>query len=193
MNGSQDSTVTHLLSRVRVGDHLAFDELVSIVYEELRTLARIQRRRWAGDETLNTTALVHEAYLKLAAQDGPTWQDRAHFGRVAAKAMRQILIDYSRAQRAAKRGGGQILLSFDELRTAGAGGEFSYEHADTLLAFDEALTRLSQVDERQSQIAECRLFASMTVPETAEALGSSPATVKRSWAVAKAWLYREMQ
>ena len=193
MNRSLDSTVTQLLVRVRAGDHAAFDELVSIVYEELRTLARIQRRRWAGDETLNTTALVHEAYLKLAAQDEPTWKDRAHFGRVAARAMRQILIDYSRAQRAAKRGGGQIRLSFDELRTAGASGEFSYEHADTLLAFDEALTRLSKIDARQSQIAECRLFASMTVPETAEALGSSPATVKRSWAVAKAWLYREMQ
>jgi RNA polymerase sigma factor (TIGR02999 family) len=191
LNASQDRAVTELLVRVRAGDHAAFDELVSIVYEELRTLARIQRRRWTGDETLNTTALVHEAYLKLAVQDEPQWQNRAHFERVAAKAMRQILIDYSRAQRALKRGGEQARVSFDSLKVA-AHGEFSGEHAEALIALDLALTKLSKVSDRQAQIAECRLFGDMTVPDTAVALGTSPATAKRSWAVAKAWLYREL-
>jgi RNA polymerase sigma factor (TIGR02999 family) len=193
MNASQETTATQLLVRVRAGDRAAFDELVSIVYQELRNLARIQRRRWRGDDTLDTTALVHEAYLKLAAQGEPGWESRAHFGRVAARAMRQILINYSLARRTAKRGGERVRVSFGKLRMAGSSGEVSAEHADTLIALDEALRKLSEIDERQSQIVECRFFGGMSIPDTAEALGASPATVKRGWAMAKAWLYREMQ
>ena len=194
VNGRQE-TVTELLVKVRGGDQTAFDELVSIVYDELRSLARIQRRRWRGNETLNTTALVHEAYLKLAVQEEPHWESRAHFRGVAARAMRQILIDYSRAQHTAKRGGEHFRVSLDpeELKQARLSGEFSGRHADSLVELDGALKALAEFDDRQSRVVECRFFGGMTIPETAEALRMSEATVQRDWAVAKAWLYREMQ
>lgn len=193
MEGSDQSTVTQLLAEYRGGSGAAFDQVVQIVYEELRDLAHAQRRRWHGDDTLNTTVLVHEAYLKLAAQDDPKWENRGHFRRVVAKAMRQILIDYSRAQRTAKRGGERDRVSFDDLRAAGSSGEFSSRDAAALIALDESLSRLSKLDDRQNQVVECRFFGGLTIPETAEALGVSAATVEREWAIAKAWLYRDMQ
>jgi RNA polymerase sigma factor (TIGR02999 family) len=153
----------------------------------------VQRRRWHGDDTLNTTALLHEAYLKLADQADPHWESRTHLRRVVAKAMRQILIDYSLAQRTTKRGGERLRVSFDELRATGSSGEFSSQDAEALIALNESLNRLSKLDDRQSQVVECRFFGGMTIPETAETLGTSPATVERDWAIAKAWLYRDMQ
>jgi len=193
MNGPHQSTVSRLLLEYGAGSNSAFDEVVQIVYEELRDLARGQRQRWHGDDTLNTTALVHEAYLKLADQADPQWVSRTHFRRVVAKAMRQILIDYSLAQRTTKRGGERLRVSFDELRATGSSGEFSSQDAEALIALDESLNRLSKLDERQSQVVECRFFGGMTIPETAETLGISTATVERDWAIAKAWLYRDMQ
>jgi RNA polymerase sigma factor (TIGR02999 family) len=181
------------LAQVGAGDRSAFDELVPIVYEELRGLARAQRQGWQGDDTLNTTALVHEAYEKLAAPDEPQWQDRAHFRSVAARAMRQVLIDYSRARTAAKRGGKLTRVSFDELRVAGSSGDLSDRHAMLLIALDQSLERLTALDSRQGRVVECRFFGGMTIPEAAEALGVSRATVQRDWVMAKAWLYRDMQ
>ena len=193
MNDSLQTTVSRLLAEVRAGSRSAFDDLVPIVYEELRDLARAQRHGWQGDETLNTTALVHEAYQKLAAQDEPRWESRAHFRSVAARAMRQVLIDYSRARCAAKRGGKFVRVSFDELRVAGSSGELSDRHARLLIALDESLGRLIALDSRQGRVVECRFFGGMTIPDTAEALGVSRATVQRDWLMAKSWLYRDMQ
>jgi RNA polymerase sigma factor (TIGR02999 family) len=136
---------------------------------------------------------VHEAYEKLAAQDKPAWASRAHFRSAAARAMRQILVDYSRAQRAAKRGGGLARVSLDELRALDSGATFSGQHTETLLVLDESLTRLAAIDERQTRVVECRFFGGMTIQETAESLRISAATVQRDWAMAKAWLYRDMQ
>ena len=191
-NSSRQNTTTQLLRRVRDGSRSAFDELVPIVYDEMRKLAHAQRRRWHGDETLNTTALVHEAYLKLAAQDDPRWESRAHFRSVAARAMRQILIDYSRGRLRGKRGGDRIRVPFDELRVASASGELSSQEAEQLVALDESLLRLSRLHDRQSRVVEYRFFGAMTIADTAEAIGISSATVRRDWAVAKAWLYRDM-
>ena len=193
MSDSVQTTVSMLLAEVRAGSRSAFDDLVPIVYEELRDLARAQRRGWQGDETLNTTALVHEAYQKLAAQDEPHWGSRAHFRSVAARAMRQVLIDYSRARCAAKRGGKQVRVSFDELRVAGSSGAVSDRHAELLIALDKSLEKLSDLDSRQARVVECRFFGSMTIPDTAAALGISRATVQRDWVMAKSWLYRDMQ
>jgi RNA polymerase sigma factor (TIGR02999 family) len=193
MNDSRHSTVTQLLGELRAGRPSAFDELVPLVYDELRELAHAQRHRWRGDETMNTTALIHEAYLKLAAQNEPRWESRAHFRSVAARAMRQILINYAKEKRTQKRGGERERVSLDELRLADPGAELSSRQAEALIALDKSLGRLKQLDHRQSRIVECRFFGGMTIPDTATALGVSPATVQRSWAMAKAWLYRDMQ
>jgi RNA polymerase sigma factor (TIGR02999 family) len=193
VNDTLQTTVSMLLAEVRAGNRSAFDDLVQIVYEELRDLARAQRHGWQGDETLNTTALVNEAYQKLAAQDEPRWESRAHFRSVAARAMRQVLIDYSRARCAAKRGGKLVRMSFDELRVAGSSGELSDQHARLLIALDQSLERLIALDSRQGRVVECRFFGGMTIPDTAEALGVSRATVQRDWLMAKSWLYRDMQ
>jgi len=193
LDDSLQTTVSMLLAEVRAGNRSAFDDLVPIVYEELRDLARAQRRGWQGDETLNTTALVHEAYQKLAAQDEPHWGGRAHFRSVAARAMRQVLIDYSRARTAAKRGGKLTRVSFDELRIADSSADLTDRHPRLLIALDQSLEKLTALDSRQGRVVECRFFGGMTIPDTAEALGVSPATVQRDWVMAKAWLYRDMQ
>lgn len=164
-----------------------------LVYHELRRLAEQQRRRWEGEHSLNTTALVHEAYLRLGRQPGAAWQSRAHFMAVAARAMRQILIDYARYQRAEKRGSGQRPISLDELESALTGVNTAAEaEVDALIALDEALHRLEEHDPRQAQIVECRFYGGMAIHETATALGVSPATVKRGWSMAQAWLHREL-
>jgi RNA polymerase sigma factor (TIGR02999 family) len=184
-------TITGVLARLRDGsDPGALDELFPLVYDELRLLARRQRRRAGHAETLNTTGLVHEVYLKLLGASRVDASGRAHFFALAARAMRQVLTSYARMRRTAKRGHGQAPLTLDTASEllAAAGPD----HSGTLVALDEALTALAARSERQSQVVECRFYAGMSIPETALALGISEATVKRDWAVAQAWLYREL-
>jgi len=170
----------------------AADRLFQTVYSELRGLAQAQRRRWQGDHTLNTTALVHEAYLRLGDGREPGWVDRSHFLSQAARAMRHILIDHARRRQAAKRGGGRKRLSLDQIEAGLSGGDAAQATDEALLALDDALERLTRLNERQGRIVECRFFGGLTIPETAEALEVSPATVKRGWAAAQAWLYRDL-
>jgi len=190
--GSPPSTVTQLLAEVRAGSSSAFDELFPLVYEELRRLAHAQRRQWHGDETMNTTALIHEAYLKLAAPEELDWESRAHLMSVAAKAMRQILIDYARGKRAKKRGGDWVRVTLNELKLEDPSPELPARRAEALIRLDESLTRLARRDERQSRVVECRFFGGMTIRHTAAVLGVSSATAERDWAMAKAWLFRDM-
>jgi RNA polymerase sigma factor (TIGR02999 family) len=188
-----NNDTTRRLARIRNGDAAAVDELFALVYDELRGLARAQRRRWEGDHTLNTTVLVHEAYLRPVGQTSPEWEDRAHFMSVAARAMRHILIDYARQRQAQKRGGARERLSLDEIESSLAGADPSEARDEALLALDASLERLAGESERQSRIVECRFFGGMTIEETAEAVGVSPATVKRAWTAAQAWLYRDLR
>jgi RNA polymerase sigma factor (TIGR02999 family) len=193
MSHPEQGTVTRLLHELNAGDRRAFDALFPLVYEELRDLAARQRRRWDGDETLNPTALVHEAYLRLVHVPAPHWSGSAHFRSVAARAMRQVLLDYAKRRRAAKREGGRQRITLDALAAGlhdGAGA--SDVRPDAILALDESLERLARHDPRQSRIVECRFFGGMSIDETAQALGISPATVKRGWAMAQAWLYRDL-
>lgn len=185
--------VTRLLEELRAGRSSAFDALVPLVYEELHGLAHAQRGRWRGDATLNTTALLHEAYTKLAAAGAPPWESHAHFLSVAARAMRQVLLDYARGKQARKRGGDQIRVTLDEERIADLGLDADLTTSVALVALEEALARLEAHDSRQGRVVECRFFGGMTIRETAEALGVSTATVERDWAMAKAWLYREVE
>jgi RNA polymerase sigma-70 factor, ECF subfamily len=179
--------VTQLLADVQTGQPDAAGQLMPLVYEELRQLARRQMRRERSDHTLQGTALVHEAYFRLVHQRERTWQNRTHFIRIAAQVMRRLLIDHARARRAAKREGELQRVPLEEplLLTA--------EQSDELLALDEALERLAQFDARQSRVVELRFFGGLTVEETAEALGIAPKTVKRDWSVARAWLYRAVK
>ncbi|HEX7118335.1 MAG TPA: ECF-type sigma factor [Longimicrobiales bacterium] len=181
--------LTALLAAAASGDREAFDRAYSLVYRELHRLARAQRRRWNGDDTLDTTALVHEAYLRLAAWSPEHWGGRAHFFAVAGRAMRQILVNYAERRRAAKRGGGRV-APLDAVADEFA--PIAPEVADEVLALHEALERLERLDPRQCRIVECRFFAGLSIEETAEALGISPATVKRDWSLASAWLYRAL-
>ena len=192
-NDSHQSTASELIEELRRGNRDAFDELFPLVYEELRRVAHAQRRRLEGHATLNTTALVHEAYLKLSGTAEPDWESRAHMLSVAAKAMRQILIDDARTRSAKKRGGARAQVSLDRLDLQGPGLELSGDQPETLMALDESLARLADVNERHHRIVECRFFGGMTIPDTAAALGLSHATVERGWAVARAWLYRDMR
>lgn len=186
------STVTRLLQAVQRGDREALNALFPLVYEELLVMARSQRRRWHGDLTLNATAIVHEAYIKLVDQNALIPESRGHFFAVAAKAMRHILCNYARDRQRLKRGGSIEHVTIDDEFDA-LPIDVSDEAADELAGLDEALKRLEQVNERQGQVVECRFFAGLSIEETAAALGLSPATVKRDWTVARAWLYREIQ
>ena len=180
--------VTRLLVQMSSGDREALDALLPIIYDELHRLAQAQlRRRGRPGETLNTTGLVHEAYFRLVDHHAVGWQDRTHFFAVAARAMRQVIVSYVRERSAQKRGGGVPDLSLDDVAV---GDEQPATH---VLALDEALARLAELDARQAQVVECRFFAGFTVEETAQALGVSESTVKRDWKTAKLWLYREMQ
>ncbi|MEL6614374.1 MAG: ECF-type sigma factor [Bacteroidota bacterium] len=180
-----DSDVTLLLEQARSGDPAALERLVPLVYDELRLLARRQRRQRGADETLNTTALVHEAYARMAGGNG-AYADRTHFFRVAARVMRSVIVDRARAQSAQKRGGRERPLALDEERLVPP------ERTEEVLALDEALDRLSALSPRQGEVVELRYFVGLTIPETAEVLGISPATVKREWTVARAWLHNAL-
>jgi len=179
-------TVTEMLFAAREGQPGAFDALYERVYDELRRLARVVRRR-DSNQTINTTALVHEAYLHLVPSKSLNWQDRTHFFRVAARAMRQVLVQAARRRHAAKRGGNAIKVTFDESIHQ------SDLNLESVIALDDALKRLSEMDARQAQIVECRFFAGLSVEETAEALSIGPSTVKRDWRAARAWLTHELR
>ncbi|MEM6785239.1 MAG: sigma-70 family RNA polymerase sigma factor [Bacteroidota bacterium] len=179
--------VTQLLHAYSGGNRDAFDDLFAQVYDELRRLARYHLRQERSNHTLSTTALVHEAYIKLVRQENAQWQNRAHFYAVASQAMRRLLISHARKRNAQKRGGDVARVTLNEHLVEGAMQD------DQLLALDEALSRLEQLSPRQSRVVECRFFGGLSVEETAAALSISEATVKRDWRVAKAWLYRELQ
>ncbi len=180
-------SVTQLLVEWSHGDQDALERLTPLVYGELRRLARRHLSRERSDHTLQSTALVHEAYLRLIDQRSVQWQNRAHFFGVAAQLIRRILIDYARAKQAGKRGSGACLLSLDEALDSPAGGR-----PLNIVALDDALEELAKIDPRQSRIVELRFFAGLTVEETAEVLNVSTPTVNREWAAAKAWLFREL-
>lgn len=189
-----DDTHSRLLEGVQRRDRSALDDLCSLVYSELRVLAHRQRRRWDAGATLNTTALVHEAYLKLVKQRRIHVEERAQFFALAATAIRHIVSNYARDRQTRKRGSGVRTVSLTELGTNPAGElPISEEHADLLVMIDEALNRLERVSPRQRGVVECRFFGGMSIEETAAAMGISPRTVKRDWMLAQAWLQREMK
>jgi len=198
---SSQRRVTELLVELRAGRDEAAEPLFEAVYDELRRLARGKRRRWKGDPSLRTTALAHEAYVKLVGDEERSWQDRSHFFAVAAQAIRQILMNEARRRRAQKRGGDAPALSLEELRetmdpTADASADRTIsteEEAELLVLLDEALGRFAEAHPRAARGVECRFFGGMTIEETAEALSVSESTVSRDWNLAKAWLYREMK
>ena len=184
---SPSSDVTVLLAEFTRGNQEAGEMLVPLVYDELKRLARSYMRQERSDHTLQSTALVHEAYLKLVKQRAVNWKSRSHFFGIAAQLMRRILIDHARGHLREKRGGVKEVLPLDEALV------FSPEHSDELVKLDEALEHLSKLDARQSRIVELRFFGGLSVEETAEFLGISPKTVKRDWSVAKAWLHGELR
>lgn len=183
---SQPQDVTVLLSQLARGERSAADKLIPLVYDELRRLASHYMRGERNEHTLQATALVHEAYLKLVEQRSTDWQSRAHFFGIAAQLMRRILIDHARGHLRGKRGGGQRPVPLDEALV------FSPEESEEFVRLDEALDRLAKFDPRQAKIVELRYFGGLTVEETADLLGISPKTVKRDWSVAKAWLHGEL-
>jgi RNA polymerase sigma-70 factor, ECF subfamily len=190
MRPPESRTVTELLKAWGEGDRAALDELVPVVYGELRRQAERHMRREPQGHTLQTTALVHEAYLRLVDQESARWQNRAQFFGVAAQLMRRILIDHARARQAAKRGGAPGPPS---RLTLGAASEVaSEEPAADVLALDAALERLTAFAPAQGRLVELRYFGGLSIEETAAVLGVSPATVKREWSAARAWLKREL-
>jgi RNA polymerase sigma factor (TIGR02999 family) len=178
--------VTRLLIEWKRGDAAALDRVVPLVYAELRRIASRHLRRERPGHTLQPTALVHEAYLKLVPTPELEWRDRAHFFAVAARVMRQILVDHARAHQAEKRGGAFRRVSIDEVAGPAVATQVG------LLALEEALGRLADLDPQQGRVVELRYFGGMTIEETAEVMGVSPATVKREWMMARAWLRREL-
>jgi RNA polymerase sigma-70 factor (ECF subfamily) len=180
-------SVTELLERCRTGDRAALDQLLPVVYAELRHLAKSYLRRERGNHTLQSTALVHEAYLRLSQGVAAEWRNRTHFFGIAANLMRQVLVDHARARGAVKRGGGAHRVTLTGIA----------DERDTLAidftALDAALTTLAAMDPTQARIVELRFFAGLTIEETAELLALSPATIKREWATARAWLHRELE
>jgi len=179
--------ITQLLNRLASGDQQAGAELVPLIYNELRQLAIGRLRHERPDHTLQPTALVHEAYMKLAAQRGARWKNRAQFFAVASQAMRRILVDHARTQQRTKRGGNQLKCALEEVYVV------SPLISEGILAVDESLTRLEKLDKRQARIVELRYFIGLTTEETAEALGISAKTVTREWNVARAWLSADLK
>jgi RNA polymerase sigma factor (TIGR02999 family) len=203
---SPDQPVTQLLAKWRGGNEAALGELTGLVYQELRSLAQRHLRRERSNHTIQRTALVHEAFVRLVNQQSVDWQSRAHFFGLASNLMRRILVDHARARLASKRGGGVDAVSLDEITNptepedsgSSAGphyaepGKVDGETDEDVAAIDEALTRLGALDERQAKIVEMRYFGGLTIEETAAAIGISDATVKREWTLARAWLRREL-
>jgi RNA polymerase sigma factor (TIGR02999 family) len=187
LTATSSTQVTQLLLDWSDGNQQALDQLMPLVYDELRRLARSYMRRERSDNTLQPTALVNEAYLRLVDQRNVRWQNRAHFFGIAAQLMRRILVDRARSRQAIKRGGEGEKVPLDEALVA------SSQPDDEVLALDDAMARLAELDPQQSRIVELRFFGGLTVEETAEVLKISPATVKREWSLAKAWLYREIK
>jgi len=192
LSAEDPEAITDALYAFRNGAPDAMDRLVPLVYDQLKRIARRQLRAEPVGHTLSTTGLVHEAYLKLVNQTRAEWQDRGHFFAVASGAMRRILVDYARRYRAERRGGGDdgapvkpVAIEDAEIPVA--------ERAESLISLDEALERLSRLDERQARVVECRFFGGLTEEETAAALGISQRTVAREWVTAKGWLYQELQ
>ena len=179
--------ITRLLADWSNGDRQALEKLTPLVYDELRRLAARYLRQERSGHTLQSTALVHEAYMKLVGQNNVRWQNRAHFFGIAAQMIRRILVDYARARRAEKRGSGAEVLALDEAIALPGGKDLD------LVALDDALEGLAQIDERQSRLVELRFFTGLTIEETAEVLQMSVATAKRDWVSAKAWLSREIR
>jgi RNA polymerase sigma factor (TIGR02999 family) len=180
------SQVTKLLRVWRGGDRAALDALLPLVYDELRRLAHHHLRNERPDHTLQSAALVNEAYFRLVGQDPPELESRAHFFAVAAQLMRQILVDYARRHRASKRGGGACMITLDD-----AVALPQRKNVD-VVALDDALNTLSEVDPRQSRVVELRFFAGLSLEETSQAMGIATATVQRDWTAARAWLHREI-
>ena len=179
--------VTQLLANWSQGDDAALTELTPLVYEDLRRLAHRHMGGQRPDHTLQTTALVHEAYLRLADQTNPNWQTRAHFFAVAARAMRQILVDYAKSYRAQKRGGGGLKIELDEAALVSPG------ESKEIIDLHEALESLAAVDSRKAKVVELKYFGGLSYDEIAEVLKIAPVTVKRDWEFAKVWLYAELQ
>jgi RNA polymerase sigma factor (TIGR02999 family) len=189
MPATDQPQITPLLHELSLGRPGALEQLIPIVYEELRRIAHGQLRGEPSGHTLSSTALVHEAYLKLVNLREVSWQDRAHFFAMAARLMRRILIDYARGLRRDKRGGQRVRVPLADAIDMVEGG---VGPAEDLLDLDAALTQLEALNARQCRVVECRCVAGLSVEETAAALGTSPATVKRDWAFARAWLNREL-
>jgi len=183
---SHPDQLTELLRRAGAGDRAALDRAFPVVYEELRRIAHHHLGSEAAGHTLSTTALVHEAYLRLVNMSRANWQDRTHFVAVAATAMRRILVDHARRNHASKRGGGSIQIELDVEALVYP------DRAELLVVLDDALTTLATLDARQARVVECRFFGGLSEQETADALGIGLRTVKRDWAKAKSWLYREV-
>jgi RNA polymerase sigma factor (TIGR02999 family) len=186
MTSSGAPDITGLLQEWRAGDERAAEALVPLVYAELRKIAAGYLSIERPGHTLQPTALVHEAYLRLVEQQDPSWQSRSHFYAIAAKVIRRILVDHARRHHSAKRGGGGEKVPLSEV------ADFAVERPDQLVTLDEALGRLAAIDPLQVTVIEHRFFGGLTGEQTAAVLGLSPATVKRRWRLAKAWLYREL-
>lgn len=186
MHKDSSDQVTRLLRRWRGGEREALDALIAIVYGELHRMAHQYLHRERSDHTLQSTALVHELYVRLVEQKLPDWQNRAHFFGVSARLMRQILVEYARGHQAAKRGGSACKVTLDE-------GLLGAQTADLdVVMLDDALQGLAKLDEQQSRIVELRFFAGLSINDTAEVLAISPATVTREWTTARVWLHREI-
>ena len=187
MSSKPQQNITLLLNEINDGNNLAIEKILTLVYDELRKISS----KYLSDEyrknTFQTTELVHEAYIKLIGNQQINWQSRSHFYGIAARTMRQILVDSARKRKSHKRGGGKTNLSLEDAQLVAS------ESDDQILALDEALKKLEEIEERSSKIVELRYFSGLSIEETAEMLNISPATVKRDWQFAKAWLYREMQ
>jgi RNA polymerase sigma-70 factor, ECF subfamily len=184
---SSPGKVTRLLGELPAGSPGAESELITLVYNELRRIAARYMRQERPDHTLQATAVVNEAYLKLVKQRNVSWRNKAHFLAVAATLMRRVLLDHARSHGREKRGGARPELRLDEALV------FSAQRSEELIELDRALSRLAKVDQRQSRVVELRYFGGLTVEETATALGVSPKTVRREWSVARAWLHREIR
>lgn len=182
-----EPSLTEWLKRLRTGDEKALERILPVVYDELRQLARAQLRREDAGHTLNATALVHEAYLRLAERNELRPRDRHHFFAIAAQCMRRVLVDHARARKRKKRGAGSVALSLEH-----AGAVWAEEASDELVALDEALDRLARASPRAARVVEQRFFAGLTLQETAVSLGVSLKTVQRDWLIARAWLQKEI-